>query len=1596
MKNKINSIFLVYFLTLSVNSYSQVEANQKLYWDYRDRLKKTFIKIGSGQGESLPMEWFDFDADCRPTGPNHTDPATNKGVIHWADATCYLGDYLGVLATEFKLLKNANQDVTATLSEIYYALKAIRRLDDQAEVYLSSQSSHLSPNPNGFFMRDDIKSSFKNNWSDRYVHTNDRRDMVTAVSSSYGKEIETSDCSKIFPSEGFFNKYNEESQDQLIYLLQGLALVKKLVDDEFVKPTAADVGFNVVSEAKSIATDLSNYIFSPKSFSLPFDPAVASAPLLPLTLPALTPLLLTLDPIIISSVAASLTIPTIFLLTTDDDLDFYDITYCIKNPVRDSLVESGGGWMQPFAYPLTETVKFITGRTQFPSVEADVHLQNTTNHISMDVEDEPKDWWENFRDQTGDFEKYNIDCGPLLGEFTIDMSALFASDFNKYMTILFASISNTWNGTQIHDHGAPYGMLSPELIHAVLFDESPPNSDPNFYKSYLDNAPCEGPSEYASNGWNHPQRWSSPNTTRLGFYNGMDYMLFYNLFRLKFESDYPNNFTPYSNKNACPCTFTTPIEGINKTFGSTQIIEDNISNNILLNQITIAPVFLNGSQNDYAEKGISVSDYLSHNLTIQNTGKMTVLTELVVCNNSTLEIQNNDGLIVGDGTMLGCILKIRSGSTLKLKSISKITINNKSKIIIEPGGHFIYEPGAHIVLQGKDALLDVQDVNTTITLNSGEQMILDLGTASEGGTMKLAGGSFTMNAQSALTNTNCKLMLAAPVAFQVQPSVSFILIGDKALVDVLAGTTITIGNGKTIYLMGFNSGRHGELYLHNGTFNLQTGGSIYSKQCCLHFGAGMEFNYQQNATLQLDGDDAVLDIGGNLVLKQDAVFKFIWNQNDFNSGYIRMSGLPDWHIGGCKNLWCGINCRFALQGKDKNDKILEIAQETLYDPTCAHFSHGDLEMFSLISGKVEFAGGASLGYNNGARLALAGPCKLLNIHFVNRDQDSWRNVIVFGQENVTIVNDKFEGADAGLIGALYNGHRLSVSNCEFYKCTTGMFKHHGGMTLSGNTFHECAIGYTSLGGTFSDNIIDNTIHDCYMGFDFELGSTPSEYLLTKNILYNNDVPVSIDGGSVSARCNSITNNSFEAIELFNNGNLNMNSTRGAGYNDLSHNDLLFANMLIWTLYLNEGGTLDMQDGYNNLSPTGQNQCTDASSWCSEGCREVFGGEFYYNGSAGTLFSPACASQDYPILVADHNKWKDNRIIPFTSYCFENLFNADASCTDGNIRQAITITDASPIAQIPDCGTYDNGNGTGTGQRNALVRCDNCEQVPVSINSTTRLDSAIRKGIALLDTSLAQYTQAIDLFSYVLNYRLATPDVEGEAYLTGLAYIYLNTAYSRAIDGKQISVVPPFTTIDANAKKVLDIQKARIAQAITDSVYNTRFYMSIDLANSFRMLQMRDSSIALYNYMQTFADSADLPLVQKWLCYVTSENDYVKGVISIDEFLSVVSECFPHQETEGRFASGYQRPLTPEKQNKLKKAINIYPNPATNQMIISLKNFGSDNKYILIYDCLGNVVKDFGSTSKNEIEENVSNYTKGIYLVKAVSGKQVLTTKFVVN
>jgi hypothetical protein len=152
------------------------EINNRKYWKFRSELREHFVKIGPNQSESLPAGAL-VPCDCGDTWDNAVDGsglgATYYSTMHWGDGMIRHGYYLGLLATEYRLLKDANQDVTGTLNELYYALNAVNRLDLKAESELDGIYNFtypLSENLNGFYMREDIHEDFAaENWlSNRY------------------------------------------------------------------------------------------------------------------------------------------------------------------------------------------------------------------------------------------------------------------------------------------------------------------------------------------------------------------------------------------------------------------------------------------------------------------------------------------------------------------------------------------------------------------------------------------------------------------------------------------------------------------------------------------------------------------------------------------------------------------------------------------------------------------------------------------------------------------------------------------------------------------------------------------------------------------------------------------------------------------------------------------------------------------------------------------------------------------------------------------------------------------------------------------------------------------------------------------------------------------------------------------------------------------------------------------------------------------------------------------------------------------------------------------------------------------------------------
>lgn len=222
------SILFFYFLFFfSFIGFSQTqEANLEKYWAYRARFlgengSAGFVDVGIGPGKSLPISGRNPRADCQNDyfiTHSGCDRHTGKGLLHWVDATVFLGYYIALLATEYRNLKysNASTQLEVTKYELYCALKAVERLDGAAEVALG-----LEPAIDGFFIRDDVPSAFYEGEKERMKRRFSKVDGTDfdCVKSSYA-------CGDNQTDDGSFI-----SQDQVLALLFGFSFVYELMED---------------------------------------------------------------------------------------------------------------------------------------------------------------------------------------------------------------------------------------------------------------------------------------------------------------------------------------------------------------------------------------------------------------------------------------------------------------------------------------------------------------------------------------------------------------------------------------------------------------------------------------------------------------------------------------------------------------------------------------------------------------------------------------------------------------------------------------------------------------------------------------------------------------------------------------------------------------------------------------------------------------------------------------------------------------------------------------------------------------------------------------------------------------------------------------------------------------------------------------------------------------------------------------------------------------------------------------------------------------------------------------------------------------------
>ncbi len=136
-------VIIMFFHSIMLFGQSDRQ-NLEKYWYMRKQLKERFLRVGDKPGYNIPASRIGSGPAWDP------DPMSPIGSrIKWADGTIELGWYIAVLATEYKALKMNNLPTDETVYELFMAIKTIDRLDRVAEKvwsYYNATSVPLASN----------------------------------------------------------------------------------------------------------------------------------------------------------------------------------------------------------------------------------------------------------------------------------------------------------------------------------------------------------------------------------------------------------------------------------------------------------------------------------------------------------------------------------------------------------------------------------------------------------------------------------------------------------------------------------------------------------------------------------------------------------------------------------------------------------------------------------------------------------------------------------------------------------------------------------------------------------------------------------------------------------------------------------------------------------------------------------------------------------------------------------------------------------------------------------------------------------------------------------------------------------------------------------------------------------------------------------------------------------------------------------------------------------------------------------------------------------------------------------------------------------
>lgn len=799
----------------SINDYHL----ERMYWNYRELCKKYFITIGPNNGESVVSDRFFMDNRSAAiysdpfiynglTIPPRRDSYTGQlneywGYQNFGDATVDYDNYMGVLATEYWLLKHYKHDpeaLNALKNEIYFTLYAIDRLDEYGDLYYQS-TSHTK---NGFFIRDDVpQDHMKTLRSYDGTYNWHRSNITSGLMHLHNLTINNEvvyfgpDALQIHKSnpgstnekrvETQIGKGAEMSQDQLFGILTGIKFFQTFIDwDLEVDPDGNNPAFskkNIITWSAEITDRLMVHLTEFRTNIKWNDPETTDNKMIKKCKKK-------------NNCGDNDPCPQ---CDTEDEWRMFEdkvsdpvlaikANYVLVNPAKGDRHVWRGPYAFAFGYPLEMIGEQLANANQ--------SQRKDYNSVQVFLDDEEKILAHagTFVVNTGALSTISIavscistpiapetglvkaqeyanaaflECPGLtflggngyslclLGR-PLDLknpnwwrdlwNAIPKKDFirnaiadqehtmSKNMICKLAAISGTWTHKDYVDFCEYIGYGFHDIFYALLNDKMPIKSK-SFYENLLLNARKYGVLDESDHApFNRNSIFSQPSSHNSGheyndLYNGNDFMLLYNLYRIadiKYWGSNQNKII-YREKSS---VFEIPKE--TKFLGDVFLKHHSFLGYFGQDQNSSGPFyykyreFIPYHQNEYDNNsqlinhvttsisydhsmnyGIRLPERLSHELTLNNNGKVTVTYDLYV-NGPHLTLESGSEIETtspGSEETISHLLKIQKGCSLILKNNSILRIANNTSVIIEEGAKLIYYPGARIILNGSNACL---------------------------------------------------------------------------------------------------------------------------------------------------------------------------------------------------------------------------------------------------------------------------------------------------------------------------------------------------------------------------------------------------------------------------------------------------------------------------------------------------------------------------------------------------------------------------------------------------------------------------------------------------------------------------------------------------------------------------------------------------------------------------------------------------------------------------------------------------------------------------------------------------------------------------